>query len=364
MIPMHSEFGTWYRLAEPNPTSERLTGRWSVVEKIAEDTGHFPDALLLSIAYGFRLGTFDTAGYSGFCGVFQEADASFDMRGVVEHAILATAAIVCRMGKADDDASSRSALAVVCSSCAGLRSSEIPQRLNLLSAARHALRALAANRWQDGDNSPRQLKLDVNLDELHKQAGQDPAQPQVAQGIVASLQAIKKHLDWTAEDLRRRTRREVLLSEECNMLWWLTGGHSVDRDMPYGRMKVGEAALVAGKELADLTRLPPGPVSVPAFFRRLLLTIKGASKSAPLAQAVDACKVEWRQGLVDAGNSKHAGFVVPLHIAIEESVKSPTWGDAFRTRTDLSSTDAVAPCDLASQFYLERLFLKMRASND
>lgn len=361
---MHSEFGTWYRIAEPMPTHERLTNRWSVVEQIAEDDEGFSDTLLLSIAHRFRLGVFDADAYKRFCEKFQEVDASFDVRGVVEQAILASAAIVCRIEDGDEETASRSALAVMCSSCNGLRNDEILERVGFLARARDALRKLATDRWPNGSESLGGLNLGLNLDDLDKQAAQGPTQPVVAQGIITALQAIKKHLDKTSEDLRRRTQRESLLAEECDMLWWLTGGHSDDRNMPYSQMKAGEAAFVAGKELADLTSLPPGPVSVPAFLQRLLAAVKGSSKSISLSDAVDACDIEWRRRVIASVDCRNADLVAPLHVAIEESTKSPTWSEAFKTRTELSATVDVIPCELASQFYVERLCLKPRISND
>jgi hypothetical protein len=252
----------------------------------------------------------------------------------------------------------------MCSSGNGLRNGEILEKVSLLTKARDALRKLAVERWPNGGESLGELNLGPNLDELYKQAAQSPIQPSVAQGIITALQAIKMHLDKTSNDLRRRTQRESLLAEECNMLWWLTGGHSTDRNMPYSQMKAGEAAFVAGKELADLTSLPPGPVSVPAFFGRLLSAIKGSSKAVTLAGAVDACNKEWRQHAVASVDCRHADLVAPLHVAIEESIKSPTWSEAFKARTELSSTVDVIPCELASQFYVERLCLKPRISND
>ena len=65
-------------------------------------------------------------------------------------------------------------------------------------------------------------------------------------------------------------RRDVdLVREEANVLWWVFGERSRDTYKRWSECTVPECALMAGKELADLVRIPAGswPLPLLCFIR-------------------------------------------------------------------------------------------------
>ena len=81
--------------------------------------------------------------------------------------------------------------------------------------------------------------------------------------------------------ISRLERELTIVSEETNMLWWLISEYSRDRGASW--MTVGPFAtpIIAGKELADLTRVIPGPVAAAAFLDRIIRLADSSSSPSP-----------------------------------------------------------------------------------
>jgi hypothetical protein len=65
-------------------------------------------------------------------------------------------------------------------------------------------------------------------------------------------------------------RADGVLLEESNIVWWVFGQHSRDTEQRFADLPSGFAAILAGKELADLTRIVPGPKAAPAYLDKQL----------------------------------------------------------------------------------------------
>src|SRR5437762_3321177 len=78
------------------------------------------------------------------------------------------------------------------------------------------------------------------------------------------------HLSSRRTGLYQLRRELQSVMEESNVLWWVFGESSRDRGRRWSEYSVGQTAVMAGKELADLTRMPPGPPASGALLDKVI----------------------------------------------------------------------------------------------
>ena len=54
------------------------------------------------------------------------------------------------------------------------------------------------------------------------------------------------------------------------MLWWYVGGWCRAFDKPFADLDLGLAAVLAGIDMAEMSRSATGPAAAPAIFQRIL----------------------------------------------------------------------------------------------
>jgi hypothetical protein len=145
------------------------------------------------------------------------------------------------------------------------------------------------------------------------------------------------------------------------MLWWHIGGWSRLLEKPFADLAPGLAAVLAGVDLADMSRSAVGPVAAPAILQRTLaagrktqnakITINNAVEALP-QDLFDRLKLDHRLSTVPE--------ICPVLTAFAKANEigpGPTWHTAFAKATKLEAKSAFAPLDLAMQAYRERLLL-------
>ena len=100
-------------------------------------------------------------------------------------------------------------------------------------------------------------------------------------------------------------REMAIVSEEANMLWWLVSEYSRDRNEPWKKVGALATSIIAGKELADLTRVIPGPVAAAAFLDRIigLSTSSRSIKPVGVKEAVDKTPRPWKESFQLKGDA-------------------------------------------------------------
>jgi hypothetical protein len=156
------------------------------------------------------------------------------------------------------------------------------------------------------------------------------------------------------------TRRLRLQEEEINMLWWLFGEYSRERKSHFRDLGAGEAAIVAAKELADLTTFPPGPVSFEGILCKALAP-DTLDRKINLAEVINSLNREWRASIAESVKSLvNEMTVCPLHLMIMKALEADSdkdWPVLFRAACDVSTSLKVAPRAISVQFYYERMYL-------
>lgn len=73
-----------------------------------------------------------------------------------------------------------------------------------------------------------------------------------------------------------------MLREENNLLWWFISDWSKSLNCAFGELTPSSAAIVAGIDMATLTRTPPGRVAAPALLERLVLQTRSGKPDKSL----------------------------------------------------------------------------------
>jgi len=176
--------------------------------------------------------------------------------------------------------------------------------------------------------------------------------------LKASIAPLTASMSSCLDILKQRLR---LQEEEVNMLWWIFGEYSRDRKASFRKLAPGDAAIVAAKELADLTAFPPGPVSFEGILCRALAP-DTLDRKIQLVEVINSIDRDWRVSIAKpVGSLANELFLCPLHLMIIKSLEASSEGDwpvLFRAVCDVSTSLKVAPRVISLQFYYERMFLK------
>lgn len=318
---MNNDFGDWYRSAGITPDSEKLPKRWEAIEAYVAGR----DEVVSLTRLFYQLGEPNQQFLTEFRTEFQKPDPAFPMKGNDrELIVLAGAELIDVMQRSPHDVADLATLCVVCAAAQNLRKSpavpEIPE-----IAARH----LSKRSMSRAKSSPNENGF------------------------------TDKSLASLATEVQNLRSKLAVIDEESNILWWLISEYSRDLDKRWRKFPVQEVSIVVGKELADLTRVIPGPVAAAAFLDRVVQS--GRTKSVSSVSVINAlCKtpLEWRQGYVKEAYPNELEPVLPLSHGLKLSLSAPdedAFPPLFEKATGISANAKLAPYILAYQMFLEVL---------
>ena len=325
---MHSYFGEWYRFAGIPPENIPLEKRWQAIEDFEVDVTEV--VLLAQLFYGLRLS--DASFAEKFRSVFNKADQNFQMSGNDrELTLLAGATLTNAMERHKREIADLVGLVLVCAALQNIRKVAVPQIPEL---AAQYLGRRSANRAQPEHGGPESKLFDA----------------------LKAVGAVQAEL---ATEFRKLQLEFPIIAEEVNALWWLFSEASRDSGQRLSEMPVESVCLIVAKELADLTRIIPGPFAARAFLDKALRT--GRKKIGPsitIANAVNGTPKEWRDKYFNAQLSNELASILPINHAVRLSVQSPdedAWRPMFEGSTGVSPDSEIAPIAIAYQTYLELL---------
>jgi len=365
---MHKYFAEWYRAAGLQPKAEDLEKRWQGLENFAKKIKAQNALELVRLYYARPSQASDFV--DRYSASFQAADPTFPMReNRLELQVLAGATVAHIIEKTRTTVTDAVALALLCGHCQGLRQNILNGEI--IGYANTYL-AEEAVRMRESDGKFTVSKPDVDLEDLMDTLTsaatgsslaviREPIKPpfeKLATAISELADSINKMGEKLTQEIRSRR-------EESNILWWVFGEHSRDLNTRMAELQLPFATLVAGKELADLVNVVPGPIAASAFLDKMLRFVDpGLSKSTSIKDAVNAAPSEWRGRLIEEAAARGVEDICPVHLAVQKSleVEKPTeWLAPFERASDLKSKGAIAPLALATQVYHERML--MRAVN-
>ncbi len=354
MAGMHPEFARFY--AEISIDGAGQDARWEGVARFTENITKEKIELLARLAFGIKppLGsarsTFDRA-LAAFHESFSDADAGF-APAPRQDQILAAAALTEAFRSF-----ALSAIAVTAAAHDGARFADLP--LDLVTLAENAISLLAAERRKRPSLTNLAVtvpKIDFDVDLSAVPANSPvqlkPAFDRLCEKVGEALGAAVKDMN---NSLSKLSSANLMADEELDMLLWVFGGRSLTegtffRDVPSARQP-----LVFAYELAQRTRILPGPNALPALLSRAGL---GTSGVITVAEAADGAGDEWIDEVL-AGHFPSPA-ATPVHFALErrrETGPGEGWSAGWSAITGIDAARALTPMKLAELFYRENLWL-------
>jgi len=314
---MHNNFSEWYLSAGITLESDTLLKRWEGVE--AFSAGSSEIVPLVELFFGFPDATEDFM--LNFRQAFQKADAAFRMRdNNRELSVLAGAKLTSIMEGSSDNLGDFAALALVSCAAQNLRAAPCVTEIPEIAAQRLARRSINRN-----------LVNTATLSDDKEES--------------TELMQVKKDL--------------AVVKEECNVLWWVFGETSRDLDKRWSKISVGQAALIAGKELADLTGVLPGPAAAAALLDKIIKTAQVKPPTyVAIKDAIAEIPADWRREFAREHSLAGLKNLCPVSHGIKLSVdlsENDAWAQALPASAKIHRGGRIAPHLLAYQIFVERL---------
>jgi hypothetical protein len=314
---MVTHLGDWYRAAGMEPNSETLPKHGAAIEEY--DPTPAQVISLTRLFYGFLKQ--DDLFLDDFRKSFQAKDPAFPMRdNMLQMAVLAGASLIqlIKHGK-DEQLADLAALCMVSAAAQGLRAvPPVPEMPEI--AARYL-----------EERPSKRVSLGVDKDEKD-----------------------------TESRLGKLRSELALVSEETDMLWWLVSESSRDLKKTWKEIGLPATAIVAGKELADLTRIIPGPVAAIAFLDRIVrISNSGKSpKAVKVKEAIEKTPRNWLEQNMPEPTSAGLKDLLPITNGVKLSLtvdEGGEWSSVFEKGTAIKDTSKILPSALAYQLFLERM---------
>lgn len=288
---MNPSFGEWYRKAKLQPRNEDLVARTKAIEAFTKKLDENKIAELIRCFVGVASKRQEVM--EGFTKELLSSDAAFPTENNgVEVQVLCGAALATILEQSSPIADS-AALLLMSAVGQGFRKPPIlPDVVALarayLSERSGALRKLDARRKQV-------LTKQEQLIEAVKTAAGSNSAAQLQAPLEAALKSLTEAINNVAgiaeQAAQALERADGVLLEESNIIWWVFGEHSRDTGERFSELPPGFAAVIAGKELADLTRIVPGPKAAPAYLDKQLNAHR--SEKLKLNDAMAKVPLDW-----------------------------------------------------------------------
>lgn len=370
---MHDDFADWYRLtttgSDAHVQPDLLDRRWHGVEAAVKALKAGDELDLVRLLTGRSVigkGFLDT-----FRGAFKSADSSFSMHGNdLELRVLAGSSLVHLTEEESATVrADRAALALVCTTALAAREAQpwLPPFIDLagtyLAERSKDVRQQVRVTLPKFDPEGLQASFDAFAQSFATQewAGKIPTTAKAA--FTALSDAVAKFAKTTSQQINNLAWQEERRREESDVLWWLTAEYSRDLDRRMADVKLPAAAVVAGKELADLVSLP-GPHAAKSFLDRMLSTCGTKTayrKPVSMAAAVTAADHDWRTTVASTAGLDKTADLTPALGAVRQSLTTngeTEWVPAYKKAYGVDPAAEVMPTDLAFHVYRECLLAK------
>jgi hypothetical protein len=261
---VHRDFADWYRAVALDPKAEELEKRWKAIEVFSKNVDAATLAELIRLFYD--LCQKNPKVLESIRQAFKAADLAFPMQGNDAEMRVLAGTILAHITDNGGMLGTAGSLGTVTTACEGLRAPAVPgilvQARKFLVDESAALRHARFTELKPIDITAQVQALKTALTNNQFQQLNDP----LCQCLEAVSNAVGEVVAWAEESREEQQFRQ----EESDVLWWLVGAHSRDLKKPFGELEPTALPLVVGKELADLTRILPGPFAAEAFLDKAM----------------------------------------------------------------------------------------------
>lgn len=359
---MRESFPKWYAEVSVGDDSSRREARWQGIEAMVSKLNFGDLETLFQLSFGGRAKP-KSEQVAKLYEPFSESDPAFDIAdNEREMKILAGAALATLMDDLDSSLGDEAALGATTATMFGERSADLPQDLAALGE-RAIRRRAEANRTRPKIDSARErVQIKVNVAQVSQELSESFDENAVAEAIAKLGTTVQSGFSTIAK--RHASAMQSLehfleiQDEEMEMLWWLVGEYSPSYSCPFVKVPSEAQPLIFSMELADMTNLLPGPVSIAALLSRTGLSTVETIK---VEQVVNAVKGDWLEERVSTKLS--SPLMTPIHDAIKrrlETGEGEAWIAGWAAVTELPRDLDLAQLNIATQFYHETLYMLER----
>lgn len=148
--------------------------------------------------------------------------------------------------------------------------------------------------------------------------------------------------------------KNKILYENTQILWWLLAGYSHDAGTTYAELPLQQAALLVGKDLAEIVQIKPGLYSINNLLYKVL--DKNRDEKALFKDYINACEDSIIETMFEKlGSSIDTPILFALYKKMENGKYN--WYKAFEKKFGKMNTE-YSGMEFAYQMYFEYLMLK------
>lgn len=331
---MHRDFGDWYRLVSLAPEDHQLKLRWSAIEKWSSEESDQTSVLELVRVF-LQIPTTGPGVREKFATTFQGFDSAFSRRNELELRVLAGATLAHLASKAAvESGPERGGIVAGQAVVAATQFRPLDARLAEVALASAQAVEQIELRWRTRRSAvsqkgplaptPKQLSALQGADaaQLATQVAALAAQWNSAIGVLeSSLSSLRANLEFA--------------DEEVNVLWWVVGEFSRLAQEPWAKLDPGAIAVLAPKELCDLTVPRVGLPQARSLLSRVLGARTGTSQS--FEATINAMPLKLVDACVSHLNNSVALDLTPICAALLQRVKAGDqgWQEYFSRSTGI-----------------------------
>lgn len=391
---MHPSFADWYRPLLTQPDEKFLKSRWDLVEATATNLS-IPLALeLLRLSFG--LPNQDDEAIAGLKRQLKSDGISYIRATAnLELALIGDCALLHAFDLADTKLLWSHVLLACALTCQQLLRPTLqrPVQVELFGKARMLVDRLAVQ-WRRNligtvekletgklpsiTEPPEEIKMHQKTYTFTVNYEQKKIEVPVMDTteisqLLLSVSDIKKYVSMLGTQIERLPKavNSILENvrsataapqEENNIHWFLLGETSRDLHRRFSSMEVVELALVAAKELADLTENVPGLYAALAFLDRVLGHGRSTDAATPISihQAVAAVQPLWRAKGIQVAGFEATQDLTPVLCALSYATTGEVdWRAMTPQLCKVDMDTKLPPLLLSYQLYQEILLSRL-----
>jgi hypothetical protein len=195
---------------------------------------------------------------------------------------------------------------------------------------------------------PEDVSFEVNEGEDYEISGED------TRTFISMIDKINELCAFINKNYKDIMNKNKILYENTELLWWLQAGFSGDEQKAYLELLDKQAAILVGKDLAEIVQYKPGPYLAKNLLYRALAE-HGRNKYL-FKEYIDICDDNTIETLI---NGKEDKINTPVLYALNKKLETGegNWIKAFEKNFGSSELEYVCT-EIAYQMYLECLLLK------
>lgn len=202
--------------------------------------------------------------------------------------------------------------------------------------------------YRDIPQMSKDVSFEVDEGQVYEISGEDTNK------FISMIDKINELCMFINKNYGDLINKNKILYENTELLWWLQTGFSNDKQKAYSELLDKQAAILAGKDLAEIVQYKPGPYLAKNLLYRALAE-HGRNKYL-FKEYIDICDDNIIETLI---NGKGDKINTPVLFALYKKLENGegNWIKAFEKNFGSSELEYVCT-EIAYQMYLECLLLK------